>query len=105
MTDRNVQHIDFGFTDRLGRRIGCMIITETMTEETTRVSTQNYVPEERRALEAGRPLFLYMKATRNEAGYGASQDRHYFATEAERQAKIDAYLKAARKRAEKKAGK
>ena len=105
MNDRNIQNVDFGFTDRLGRRIGAMVITETITDASAPVATATYVPEERRMLEAGRPFYLYCKATRNEAGYGASQDRHYFATEAERQAKIDGYLKAARKRAEKRAGK
>lgn len=99
-TDMGHEVHDFGVKDARGRAIGAKVYYRE-------IELVEFTPEEFQvyyALPAGYYYVATMRATRNGVDYGASQPRQYFATEAERDAAVQAYLANAKKRAAKKAG-
>jgi len=94
---KDYRKVDFGIVDHKRRPIGAVITLETA----------NYVAGGARAFWRRAPG-TYFEVTcgnaRNGYRYGAGQPTHHFATEAEREAFIEKYLKGARARMAKKFG-
>ena len=94
--NENTNHFDFGSVDSKGRKIGANI----------NIVTVEYVPlvegEIHHWYSCNRAAGVYFtfrpQLTKNGVAFGASQDRRYFNTDAERQEAIEAYLASAKKR-------
>lgn len=92
--DRYTQRHSSGVRDEKGREIGVLVHTATVTFEAIRPDAVAYT-----AVEPGRYFSFRPAMTREGKAWGPLQRRRLFPTAAERNAAIEKYLIAAKKRA------
>lgn len=95
--------VSFGVKDRLGREIGAKAFYADCEVTLEPEGTMGGWPIE--SLGLGHHFAMTTSATRAGKSYGASQSPTFYATAKDRDDALAKYLKDARKRAEKRAGK
>lgn len=91
------EHFEFPYVDSRGRKVGARIARFEATYTEVGQDARSWYSR-----APGHYFAFHPWATRNGQRYGASQREQFFSTEAEREAAIQKYLKAAFKRASKK---
>ena len=95
------QHYDFGVSDAKGRALGAYVTRLEFDYILAPEDARSWSPD----CEPGHYFAYRPHAARGRAPFGASQSMVSFKTEAEREADIERYLAAAKKRAQKLASK